>query len=273
VAFADSTSLANICSLPKSTGDSIQFIAGYFPTPSAASGTTQSALSTAESSIRVSAQTTSVPGVTSASNNDWTITRTTIITSSPSSTGTDPLSASHRSGLSSGTKIGIGIGAAIGALVLIAVIAALLFFRRKRRRSAPEIEKVSSNSENVSDVPTKLKEPEIDGQLISEADGKPVSKADRPDVLESGGQQILEADGNAARPWSMRSELEGSQVVPISTVGDAGGGRVRRSGDLNPIAEMPGSNNWHGRDQSLVQEEQGPPHGSEPLQWGAAWRV
>lgn len=122
-------------------------------------------------------------------------------------------------------------------------------------------------------VSTKPRASEADGQPISEADGKPVSKADRPEVLEAGGQQILEADGKAARPWSMRSELEGSQVVPLSTVGDAGGEHVRRSRDLSPVAEMPGSTSWNDRGQAIVPGEQGPPQGSELPPWGAAWRV
>jgi hypothetical protein len=125
----------------------------------------------------------------------------------------------------------------------------------------------------VSAVSKEPRASEADGQPISEADGKPVSKADRPDVLESGGQQILETDGNAARPWSMRSELEGSKVVPLSTVGDAGGGHVRRSTDLSPVAELPGSNSWNDRGQAIVPGEQRPPQGSDLPQWGAAWRV
>ena len=65
---------------------------------------------------------------------------------------------------------------------------------------------------------------------------------------------ISEADGLPARPWSMRSELEGSRVPGIGVVGvgagagggkeeGVGGGGAGAGGDgmLSPIAELPGS--------------------------------
>ena len=63
-----------------------------------------------------------------------TATASTSTTATPTATGTSSSSptttASASSGLSSGAKAGIGIGAAVGA---IAVIAALVFFFRRRR--------------------------------------------------------------------------------------------------------------------------------------------
>jgi hypothetical protein len=74
-------------------------------------------------------------------------------------------------------------------------VAALFFLRRRQRaRSGEEVENSSTsgsgaNKNRVSAASSTL-------PPMSEADGRPVS----------------EADGKAARPWSMRSELEGSQV-------------------------------------------------------------
>jgi hypothetical protein len=113
---------------------------------------------------------------------------------------------------------------------------------------------------------------EADGQALVETDGKGVSKADKPGVAEADGQAILETDGTPARPWSMRSELEGSQV-PNLAMGDTSGGHVRRNEELSPVAELQGNGGLDGRGQTPEQGGQGHPNASAPPEWGAAWRV
>jgi len=115
-------------------------------------------------------------------------------------------------------------------LILLAAIVALFFLRRRRRRPADCIEnganekKANKNrTSGVSSTPT-----------MSEADGNPVS----------------EADGTKARPWSMRSELEGSQVVKEGA-GDKTAsanhthGEHAKPGELSPVAELPGNDSWY----------------------------
>jgi hypothetical protein len=72
-----------------------------------------------------------------------------------------------------------------------------------------------------------------------------------PTVSEADGQAVSEVDGRPARPWSMRSELEGSRVpTPVEVsegggmIGDAHGSYPKRNGELSPVAELPGSESW-----------------------------
>ncbi|KAI0131839.1 hypothetical protein BJ170DRAFT_679738 [Xylariales sp. AK1849] len=337
VAFSDSNSLSNICSLPQSTGDSIQFFAGHIPTTPSSAATTAAPTTDASSGGTTTTQggsgTTTQGGTGSGSSGtssspspgssggSTTASQTGSNSSSPSSTSaggtTSPTETSTGTGTSSGAKIGIGVGAAIGALVLLAAIAALLFLRRKRRRSPSELEKgtangtksgklQSSKNERASATSATPRASEADGQAISEADGKGVSKADRPGVSEADGQALLEADGKgvskadkpgvseadgqavsetdgrAARPWSMRSELEGSPVLPnlaghpgVSPVaGDGRGGRVRRSGELSPVAELPGIEGWPAAGHAPAQGTGNTTtQGAGRSRWGEAWRV
>jgi hypothetical protein len=113
---------------------------------------------------------------------------------------------------------------------------------------------------------------EAGGDVLVETDGKGVSKADKPGVAEADGQAILETDGTPARPWSMRSELEGSQV-PNPALRNTTGGHVRRNEELSPVAELQGNGDLDARGQAPEQGGQGSPHASAPPEWGAAWRV
>ena len=75
-----------------------------------------------------------------------------------------------------------------------------------------------------------------------------------PTVWEADGQAVVEADGRAARPWTLRSELEGSKVAS-------------NRAELRPLAELPGSENFAGElgaGNTLAQEAR--------RQLGPAWR-
>lgn len=68
-----------------------------------------------------------------------------------------------------------------------------------------------------------------------------------PTASEADGRPISEADGNAARPWSMRSELEGSSVPAAGQPPHGGAAKVNGNhaeGGLSPVAELPGSEGW-----------------------------
>ncbi|KAK3330189.1 hypothetical protein B0H66DRAFT_49298 [Apodospora peruviana] len=251
VAFTDGDVIASTASLPQATGQSIQFFVGYVPSgtvtepaappPPGASTTGPSPGTSSGGNINTPTQGTTGPTPTTSGADQPS--NTSSGGSSPSQTGGDSGNSSSppgsdpsndntgesssgaSSGLSPGAKAGIGVGAAVAVLIFLAVMVALfLSHRRKlaaRRRSsaaaaAAESEKgeAKSSAKHHSNTPS-------------------------------------EADGQPARPWSMRSELEGSQVPQAAGMEGviAGAGAAgRRSkedeviGDgLSPIAELPGS--------------------------------
>jgi hypothetical protein len=129
--------------------------------------------------------------------------------------------------------VGIGVGAALGGLALLATILALFFLRRKRqKRSRSEVERGDSDNGTEPAKPASLKEQRVSAISTS------------PTVWEAGGQPVVEADGQAAEPWTLRSELEGSKVAEDRA-------------ELRPIAELPGTENFAGEQgagSTLAQE-------------------
>ncbi|RYP68487.1 hypothetical protein DL771_006639 [Monosporascus sp. 5C6A] len=303
VAFSAGTSLTNIASLPQSTGESIQFFAGHFPTspesspetttaqaPSSDGDTTATSIQTGSATPSPGTTPTQTTGLTTSSRGA-TPTQMGSTTSSPggtaaggsstpspSETGTAPSDDGTGSGgLSTGAIIGIGVGAGVGGLLIILAVMAFFVRRKRRRRSSPST------------------------GTIEDGDKKPPPDIPDPTAPEADGQAVSEADGQAAQPWSLRkAELEGSQPLPqpssnnkiengSGTVGRvikpcredptvpeadgqpvtevdgqaisaeelarrgqvAGGGnahgvsRVRRNAEFAPVAELPGSEDWH----------------------------
>ncbi|KAH8197833.1 hypothetical protein TruAng_007980 [Truncatella angustata] len=295
VAFKDSTSLENVASLPQSTGASIQFFPGHIPTaPSSstsAGGTTRASGTGAASSAMTTGhpvstteitQSTQTATSTDPSGSVVTATRTIILTSAtdPTSTGS---AASDGGTSSAGTKIGIGVGVGVGVVLLLAALAGFIVNRRRSRRNAAVASEIEKGGSGVNGGASRLTKPasadprmsEADGQAVSEADGTAVSRANRLGMSEAGGMAV-------ARPFS--SELEGSPVTPTSVQSSAGGfagpGGVRRSGELSPVAELPGSNSWGMNRQATAQESKTPAAikgaGYAPRpgrsRWGEAWR-
>ncbi|KAF2652928.1 hypothetical protein K491DRAFT_718500 [Lophiostoma macrostomum CBS 122681] len=216
VAFKDNTVLANIASLPQSTGATIQFLDGHTPTAAASStettagsasaGTTGSnpgpsqTGSNASSGSGTPTQTGSNSASGSASGSttaSGTATGSGSTSSQGSSGGGSSSSSNSSSGLSSGAKIGIGVGVALGVSLLLGILA-LLFLRRRRRRSAAP---ASSSTEA--------------GSIKKE---KPLKHINTPPVPELDGPPVLEADGRAANPSAMRSELEGTNVFTAANL-------------------------------------------------------
>ncbi|KAK1835035.1 hypothetical protein QBC39DRAFT_182936 [Podospora conica] len=227
IAFSDAAVLASSASLPRETGESIQYFAGYYPTSPPGSGPTSGAGG-------------GNTGGGDSGNGGQSPSRTGPGSSSPTETGgsapsdgngagnvndgnsNDP--SQSGSGMSSRTKMAIGVGVGVGVAFLL-VLFAVFLYRRQRRRATRGDEGIAKTSNPrtsaASTAPT-----------MSEADGQPIS----------------EADGKAARPWSMRSELEGSSVPaggqPHHGFGAAKPDGNHAEGGLSPVAELPGSEGW-----------------------------
>ena len=252
IAITGSTRLADIARLPQTTGGTIEFFGGNTPT-----NTVPTAPAQTSGDNQNTATATSRGGPSTGSNTSGG--------SSPSETGsgtlggsnpTDPASDGSNNnnndssgdgggGLNNGAKIGIGIGAAVGGLILIAALIALWYLRRKHQRQ-------SANIEDGGEKPATKTFGRVPSPRASEADSNPVS----------------EADGRAMdRPWSMRSELEGGNAASATTtgaitanqkpppamttaarpgVGELDGREVVEAPPhaLSPVAELPGSESW-----------------------------
>lgn len=117
-------------------------------------------------------------------------------------------------GLSTGAKAGIGVGVSVGALLILAALA-LLFLKRRRRAS--------------DDIPKA----ELDGSpdafgAVSLAPGTPGS-ASAPSELDS----------RAARPWSVRSELDATASSSPGTAAALKRKSQLRHGDNADMLEVP----------------------------------
>lgn len=198
-----------------------------------------------------------------------TVTQTGPGSSTSSGTGTDYSSTpspsdNSSSGLNTGAKIGIGVGVAAGVILILAAV--VLFFLRRRKRQPSRVSAIESASGGGGGEKTKAKY--------------------HPGVPEADGQAVSEADGRAATPWKVRSELEGSAVVPslgdhpgaaaAVVGGDARGGHERRGGELGPVAELPGSTSFRnpGGGAPALSPERGEEGQKIPPfpRWGEAWR-
>lgn len=226
IAFSDASVLASSASLPKGTGESIQFFAGYYPTSPPGSNPTSGAGGGNPGGD------TSVGGSQSPSRTGPGGSPNETGGSSPSDGNgagngndgnvNDP--SRSASGMSSRTKTAIGVGVGVGVALILALLAVFLYRRRRRRVPRPHDEGMTkASSPRMSAASTTPTE--------SEADGRPIS----------------EADGNSARPWSMRSELEGSSVPAAGQPPHGGAAKVNGNhaeGGLSPVAELPGSEGW-----------------------------
>ncbi|KIW94239.1 uncharacterized protein Z519_05555 [Cladophialophora bantiana CBS 173.52] len=265
VAFSDANTITSICSLPESTGQSIQFFVGHFPSSSLTTGSAAPSQESASPSTSAgdistdassSATATSGPTPTKATSTEAssssvtvftssgkTITSSTAVSTTTPTAGPDGASGVNtHSGLSSGAKVGIGVGIGIGVAILLAILLALFLLRRKRRRrSHSRIEGGGDGTgERISDPHPSEKPPR-----------SPMSTA--PTVYDANGQKMPEADGRAALPWVLRSELEGSPALRSELEGSP----VTKKTESGPIAELPGSEDFaraQGAPNTLVQE-------------------
>lgn len=242
--------------MPTGTGESIKFETGHVPTGEptkdsspAETGTPSAGGSASGGGGSSASQTGNSGGSTgSGSGNGASASRTG---SSSSSTGSSNNGGSNNggsnnggsgngrssessSGVASGAKIGIGVGVAVGLLLVIAIIAAILLRRRKRRRTqaaaAAEIEKGDKKDASLTNgaaagrpSDAAAADPRLSDVTggtektnnVSEADGKPLSGADKPGVTELDSEAVMEVSGQTAHPWDRGAELDGKPLRKV----------------------------------------------------------
>lgn len=222
----DATRAVSIVQLPTAHGESVVWQASFVPTevrwlpsssssPSLSSPSSSPSSSPTESSLSSSPSET-LPLVTINADDDF----------KDSSDHTDgggdqnidnsnEMENDEGSGLSMGAKAGIGVGVTLAVLFILGV--AFLLFRRKRRRAAAEVK-------TGPDIQTA---PPIG----------PAHPSGTPSELE----------GNTARPWSLRSELDGASIAKVAEGGNRGpwsrseldAGGVSGEKTAKPVTELP----------------------------------
>lgn len=175
------------------------------------------------------------------------------ITSTAASTGIDDAASttdqSNAAGLSSGARTGAIAGGVAGAaiLVVLLLVGFLCFRRRQRKRYLKrEEERAVENFMNEGVISKGGSATEADPLNLGIMAGQsPPSATSSPDT-----PALSELDSKAARPWSLRSELDNSASARSSynTAGShcGGGGGVGQARHApselaaHPIAELPG---------------------------------
>ncbi|KAK1979295.1 hypothetical protein LZ30DRAFT_783564 [Colletotrichum cereale] len=202
VAFADSATLRNVVQLPTALGGSVIWQPGFVPMP------TQPSEEAAPTAIPTSAPTTTTTATATA-----TATAGSSLLPQATDTGTRPSGAN--AGLTTGGKVGIGVGAFCGSMFLIAVVVYLYFARRRwRERALAERE----HAEMMSGTGPGL------------AGWKTGSRKSSART-----EQTAELESTAARP---RSELDDTQVARYGFA--RGEFRAAGTGPIGRIAELPG---------------------------------
>ncbi|KAM0330132.1 hypothetical protein ACHAQA_004305 [Verticillium albo-atrum] len=184
VAFTASSVLENVAELPSTPGGEVVWQRGFLP-------------SFAEEETPTS---TAAPSQTQPTTRSSTASSSTAIsTNAPVETSPAPSATPETtdSSLSQQARIGIGIGVGVGSALLLGLLALLFFSRRKRQRR--ELEAAASAK---GDHPDSLMAP----------------PSSAPHTPTTG---ISEIDSRAARPWSMRSELDGRSMAAEMEAGTA----------------------------------------------------
>ena len=238
--LVQSSIIPGTASLPTLAGGSIQFSVGHYPTlnpdPVTTTMTAGPTASAGSSSIILSVLSTS-------------------LSPTAESTGTDraaPPDPSGGTGLSPSGQAGAIAGGAAGALIIVLLLAGFLCFRRRQKKrylQRQEEDRAVENfmNEGVINKGGAASEADPLSLMIASAGGggaqSPPSAASSssPDT-----PALSELDSKAARPWSLRSELDNNASARSSynTAGSHGsGGQARRAPSelaAHPIAELPG---------------------------------
>lgn len=239
--LSQSSIIAGTASLPTKILGSIQFSVGHYPTLNPNLETTA---------------TTESPAATDGSSS--TLPSSSPIPTAPS-TGTAvaaPPDQGSETGLSTSGKTGAIAGGAAGAFVLVLLLLGgfLIFRHRQNKRylQKQEEDRAVENfmNEGVINKGGSATDPDPDplNLGIGIAHGGLSPSPSSPDT-----SVVSELDSKAARPWSLRSELDNnndnSHVSTRSSFhsarshGDGGGGQARRAPSelaAHPIAELPG---------------------------------
>jgi len=218
VAFEDAKSLTPVASLPTALGGVVDFEKDFYPTDKTLTG--------------------GQPDQTSdGSNTDGagSPTGSGSVPDSTSAPSNDGGGSGSSSGLGKGAKIGIGVGVAAAVLFILAALAFFFMRRRKQQRDNP--------SENLTG---SLDDPKQDLTGMGVTPDTPATSV--PSELES----------RAARPWSMRSELQ-TPDTPLS-IADRAEADSLATGDKNGH-QFQGQNTLRPTDVPAVLRP-GPPPGA-----------
>lgn len=197
VVFSAPSTLVNVASLPPKISSSVRFENGFVP-------------------IQEPGQTTVtiLPPTGTAKNSPQE-------TNPANRQGEAPSGESDGGGLSTGAKAGIGAG--VGAVALLALTALVLLFMRRRKQAAG-----TANEEYPDNGIVESPPPQNDNHLVfgfgDKTDGRlnnhlsVASSSHRvagmlPGAAAPTPSAVSELESNAARPWSMRSELQGSENI------------------------------------------------------------
>ena len=150
IAFSAPSKIPDVAYLDLGQPGKISYFPGYTPSTTADDSSTTSSTRTrtseedfstpsaAESSRRTRATSGSSTTTNSPASSRTSLSSGSSSSQTPASQATSSAStASQNSGLSTGTKIGIGVGVSAGALISAALIWLLLSFLRRRRRGPP----------------------------------------------------------------------------------------------------------------------------------------
>ena len=235
VAFSESGSIANQAVLPTAKGEKISWISGFTPTytltanPSSqpAGASTSIAATSAQSTALGLATISSSPQSATASSTLPTAAATSRHSSSPVSTAAATSFSSQS--LSTGAKAGIGVGAGVAGIAVLALLIAILQWlarRRQKRREEQEHEKQLSTP--YTDQPSSAGTYEIRSPAWS--GHKSELAANDIDSMRSSSYRGRD---------SLKSEVQGSPAVggESRAVGNDG---YEVSGRMGTVYEMPG---------------------------------
>lgn len=224
--LSQSSIIQGTASLPTKALGSIQFSVGYYPTlnPNPKTTTTTASPTGSDSS---STPSIASPAPTAAE---------------PTADSQPPESPSDQGGLSPSAQIGAIAGGVAGALVIALLLAVFLCFRRRQRKQQLQREEEARAVDDFMHGETKTSEPDPVNLGIAVGGVPSPSTASSPDT-----PALSELDSKAARPWSLRSELDNNSSARSSYNtaggGHGGTGQARPAPSelaAHPIAELPG---------------------------------
>lgn len=209
--------------LPTAQLESISFNTGHYPTRKPHTATaTASSTATEESSSTPSSPAPTAVATTTA--------------------GVAPHDPNDESGLSPSGQIGAIAGGVAGALLIAILLLGFLCFRRRQRKQQLKREEEARAVDDFMHGEIKTSEPDPVNLGIAPGTIPSPSIASSPDTAA-----LSELDSKAARPWSLRSELDSNSSARSScntAAGSNGGiGQARSAPSelaAHPIAELPG---------------------------------
>lgn len=216
--------IAETASLPAATGLPINWNTDFFPTiPSVLPSSSTTAHSTRASTTAASHSNTSPTSSISSTTSTAAITATTA----------DPSSPPFPTSFTTSARIGTAIGASVFGILLLALLG-FFILRRRRRQQPAELNDASNDGGGGNKTPGPPPPPDSappDRRIISVAYGSGTHDVSQ---LSHAPPPASEPDNKSARPWSMVSELDGSD----NGGGGGGGGGGGYGAGAGPMAAI-----------------------------------